>query len=43
MWDCIEMYKNDSSYCDVLQELFGAMSYLTISHKKNKNFNQNFE
>ena len=39
-WRALEMYENNSSYQDVLQELFGAKSSgFVSSHKKNKNFN----
>lgn len=38
-WDALEMYQNNYSYQEVLQQLFGAKSTLTKSHKKNTYFN----
>jgi hypothetical protein len=33
-WKAIQMYKDNKSYQEVLQTLFGAKSDVTVSHKK---------
>lgn len=40
-WKCLDMYNQNASYQNVLQELFGAKSTVTVSHKNSKHFNTN--